>query len=159
MFSGITNGNSVRSTKSTSSTNLRELLEYCDGKRDFPLAYSADGKSAYSTVFKDFILCVLVPQPSLRLTAARALEHPWIGENVALVELWHHAIKPPVYRTLSSVTRAECFGVEAERLAEDKHIRSELARARILSITGGGGGIEGSQKILWNGSTTPDNYR
>lgn len=137
MFSGITYSNSGRSTKSSSSTNLRELLEYCDGKRDFPFAYSANGKLAYSTIFKDFILCVLVPQPSLRLTAARALEHPWVNENVALVEPWHHAIKPPVSRTWSGFTQGERVGaerLEAERLAEEERTRRELARARLKGV-------------------------
>jgi hypothetical protein len=144
MFSGITYGNSGRSTKSTTSnTNIRELIEFCDGKRDFPLARSANGKLAYSSIFKDFILCVLVPQPTLRLTAARALEHPWINENVALVEPWHHAIKPPVSRTWSGFTQTERFEAErfeAERLEVERQVaedeRTRLAKARILGLTG-----------------------
>ena len=81
-------------TGRTTFQNIRQLMEYCQGKREYP---SDQLPSSAGDDGKDFISRLMIIDPSSRMTTAQSLCHRWMASQYETID--EHSTQPHLDQT------------------------------------------------------------
>ncbi|KAI5837291.1 ankyrin repeat-containing domain protein [Morchella snyderi] len=82
---------STQTTKSTTTTDMKSLVAYCDGRIEFPIELLQQCDLSEHGIL--FIKSMLSPDPGDRPTASALLEHPWLKERRAQRSHWYEELR------------------------------------------------------------------